>query len=303
MISYPVLLSKTRRSVMKKLLFLSLLAILSCEKVVIDDADGGSDTPASASNGNLMVSVSQVGQMSFSDFTSANVTVASTRLNYAIYTTTGTRVKQINQKQGAAGYGSASFQLSAGTYQLVVVAHSSDGNPTMTDPAKINFTNAQGFTDTFLYSEEVTIGSQPQTLHVSLGRIVAQCRFIINDDYPQGVARMRFYYTGGSGTFNAYTGLGSVNSRQDVKFDVSAGQKQFELYTFLHNTEGTIRLKVTALDAMDGVHHEREFNVSLAQRKISCLSGNFFTDGGFQITTIYPDNQAGGWEGEINYPL
>ena len=96
---------------------------------------------------------------------------------------------------------------------------------------------------------------------------------------------MRFYYTGGSGAFNAATGLGSVNSKQDVKFDVTSGQKEFDLYTYLHDTEGTIHLKVYALDVADNVLTEREFNVSLAQGKMTTYSGDFFGDGDYDSTT------------------
>jgi hypothetical protein len=39
----------------------------------------------------------------------------------------------------------------------VVVGHSASGNPTMTNPAKIQFTNSIGYTDTFLYTEQVEV--------------------------------------------------------------------------------------------------------------------------------------------------
>ena len=38
-------------------------------------------------------------------------------------------------------------------------------------------------------------------------------RFVLTDDIPSDVKKMQFYYTGGSGAFNALTGLGSVNSK------------------------------------------------------------------------------------------
>ena len=111
---------------------------------------------------------------------------------------------------------------------------------------------------------------------------------------------MRFYYTGGSGAFNAATGLGSVNSKQDVKFDVTSGQKEFDLYTYLHDTEDTIHLKVYALDATDNVLTEREFNVSLAQGKMTIYSGDFYGGGDFDYdstkTGIYLNTD---WDSEI----
>lgn len=272
---------------MRKILFFAVLILFSCEKAFIDMDDGAGDTPAASKlEGNLIVSISQIEQMPFMDYTRAAVADVCTRVNFAVYNMAGTRVKQINQQVGGANYGTASFQLDEGEYQLVVVAHSSDGNPTMTDPTKIRFTNTQGFTDTFLYSGTITIGAEPQTHTLTLRRITSLCRFVVTDDYPFNVKKMRFYYTGGSGAFNASTGFGTVNSKQEVKFDVTSGQKQFDLYTILHNTEGTIHLKVSALDAADNVLREREFDVQLAQNKITWFTGAFFADSDFNNTTI-----------------
>ena len=64
-------------------------------------------------------------------------------------------------------------------------------------------------------SDNVT--EEHQTLSVSLERIVSLCRFVINDAIPAGVSKLEFYYTGGSGTFSATTGLGNVNSKQKIR--------------------------------------------------------------------------------------
>ena len=263
----------------KTLFFCGLLATLftSCETPVITD-DGGDEDP----QGNLKVSIYQIEQTPFSALTRAESGVACSRLNFAVYDEGGKRVKQINQPSTEPSFGTASFQLPEGEYQLVVVGHNCDYNPTMTELAKIQFKNVkegQGFSDTFLYYGKVTVTEESQNLEVELERIVSLCRFIITDDYPDDVARMRFYYTGGSGAFNASTGFGSTNSRQTVEFDVDPDQKQFDLYTFLHDTEGTIHLTVTALDGGDNVVCEREFDVPMKRNQITWCSGAFFTGG------------------------
>lgn len=270
-----------------------LMALFSCQKISLEE------TATEAPSGNLIVNVFQIEQTPFSELTRAAAGDVCTRLNFAVYNTAGSRVKQINQQVENTGFGTASFQLEEGDYQLVVVAHSSSGNPTMTDPAKIQFTNANGFSDTFIHYQTVTIGEEPQTLSLSLHRIVALCRFVITDSYPSGVAGMRFYYTGGSGAFNASTGLGCVNSKQDVRFDVTSGQKQFDLYTFLHDTKGTIHLTVTALDAAGNVYSERSFDVPLEQNKITWYTGNFFGDVNSQTTTVSIDINPT-WDGETH---
>ena len=170
----------------------------------------------------------------------------------------------------------------------------------MTDPTCIKFTNAQGYTDTYLCSGVVTIGAEPMDFQVSLDRIVALCRFVITDDFPADVKQMRFYYTGGSGAFDANTGLGCVNSKQDVKFSVTTGQKQFDLYTFLHDVEGTIHLTVTGLDAAGNELYNRQFDVPMQQNYITWLTGAFFNGSGSSSTTIGGVTVNTDWAGETH---
>ena len=147
----------------------------------------------------------------------------------------------------------------------------------MSDPKKIQFKNAQGFTDTFLYCGNLTVGDERSEITVVPERIVSLCRFVLKDDYPADVKKIRFYYTGGSGAFDATTGLGCVNSKQSLMFDVTDGRKQFDLYTFLHDTEGTIHLTVTAYGADDLVLYEREFDVPMKRNRVTSMTGSFFT--------------------------
>ena len=288
---------------MKKLLIsictvctiVALCVMVSCEKPLMDEK---TDEPT----GNLKVTVYEMEKTPFGSLTRGAEPVSNvcTRLNFALYDMGGSRVKLVNQTKGNANFGEASFQLEEGDYQLVVVAHSASGNPTMTNPAKIQFTNATGYTDTFLYYDEVTIGEEPVELKVSLERIVALCRFVITDDFPADVTQIRFYYTGGSGAFNATTSLGCVNSKQDVKFDVTAGQKQFDLYTFLHNPSDEIALKVTALDAAGNELYAKEFDVPMQQNYITWLTGAFFNGSGSSSTVIGGVTVDTDWAGETH---
>ena len=274
------------------------ITLASCEKVAIPENDASEEL-----NGNLRVSVYQIEQTPFagSTCTTEAASAACTKLNFAIYDEDGSRLKQINQQSSAADFGSVAFQLDEGTYQLVVVGHSANGNPTMTDPTKIQFSNATGYTDTFLCYGEVTIGEDPVDYEVSLDRIVALCRFVITDDIPAELKKLRFYYTGGSGAFNAVTGLGCVTSKQDVKFDVTpTGSKQFDLYTFLHDQSDNIALTVTALDANGNELYSRQFDVPMQQNNITWLSGAFFNGSGSSSTTISGVTVNTDWAGETH---
>ena len=285
-----------------KRLLIALLAgifvLCGCEKAInLEEIDN-------AATGNVTVNVYKIENEAFGVSSRGVVSDVCTRLNFAMYDAGGVRVKQINQKSGDKGFGAVSFELEEGSYQLVVLAHSSDGNPTMTNLAKIQFTNATKYSDTFLYYANVEVGDEPQTLDITLNRIVSLCRFVVNDPIPEGVAKLQFYYTGGSGAFSAMTGLGVVDSKQTMTFDVVPGTTGtvYDLYTFLHHTDGQVDLVVTALGADGNKMYERSFEVPMEQRKITRMTGNFFTDEasveshGAQVEISINSE----WEGEVN---
>lgn len=277
-----------------------LILLSSCEKPVIID-DEGSDEPA-ANTGNLALQIEQIEQVPFEEISHSDLSVNCTRLNFVVYNMAGTRLKQVNQLKSDAAFGAASFQLDEGNYQLLVVAHSSNGNPALTSPAKVQFTNANGFTDTFIHYQTLTIAGEPQSLSLSLHRIVALCRVVVTGNYPKDVVRLQFVYKGGSGAFNAMTGFGCVNSTQKVTFDVTTGQKVFDLYTFLHATKGTIHLTMTALGAADNVIDEQFFDVPLEQKKITQLSGSFFGEDNPDNTSVRIEINTD-WDDEVLIPF
>ena len=282
---------------MKKLLLslLTLLALSACQKASIYD-----DELEQRLKGNLIVNVFKLEQTPFSTLTRTEPAEACSRLSFAVYDLTGKRVDIVSQKVDDAKFGSASFLLDEGDYQLVIVAHSSDGNPTMTDLTRIQFSNKLGFTDTFLYYGNISIGEESVEMDLTLNRIVALCRFCITDDIPDDVTRMQFYYTGGSGTFDASTGFGSVNSKQSIFFDVTEGQKQFDLYTFPHDTEGTLHLTVTAYDDGDNILKEREFEVPVTRNKITWLSCPYFTGSGSSSSSVFSIDVDTDWAGDTH---
>ena len=279
-------------------LLVGIFVLCGCEKAInLEEIDN-------AATGNVTVNVYKIENEEFGVSSRGVVSDVCTRLNFVMYDAGGVRVKQINQKSGDKGFGAVSFELEEGSYQLVVLAHSSDGNPTMTNLAKIQFTNATKYSDTFLYYANVEVGDEPQTLDITLNRIVSLCRFVVNDPIPEGVAKLQFYYTGGSGAFSAMTGLGVVDSKQTMTFDVVPGTigSAYDLYTFLHHTEDQVDLVVTALGADGNKMYERSFEVPMEQRKITRMTGNFFTDEasveshGAQVEISINSE----WEGEVN---
>lgn len=232
-----------------------------------------------SSDSNLTFRITRVGEEPFLSPGQSDSELSFSRLCFAVYGTDGQRVDQINQQAEDKSFGEASFHLDEGDYKMVVIAHSSPRNPTMTNLSKVQFNNSTGYTDTYLYYTTLAVTGEPQTVTLTLGRICSLCRFVISDPIPDGVSQIKFRYTGGSGHFSALTGLGVTNSTQVVTRQVQPGQQYqvFDLYTFLHQQEGTIALTASALDAAGESLYEWEFDIPMARNQITWFTGNFFT--------------------------
>jgi hypothetical protein len=219
-----------------------------------------------------------------------DLTTYCTRLNYVIFKD-GKKIESRSQLKGDTGYGEVSIPLVAGSYQLLVLAHSSTGgNPTITDPEKIQFTNALNYSDTFSFYGNLEVTSEAKTHDIVLTRNVSCLRFTVEDEFPENVKYMKFYYTGGSGVLNAVTGYGAlVNSQQEKRVNIQglSTPLTFNLYTFMQEDEGFLQLRVQALQA-DGetVVHERTFeNVPMKYQKLTSYRGSFFyKNNGFSLT-------------------
>lgn len=264
----------------KTLLLLSLLAVAlaSCEKMAVADDDETPAAPAAKGNVTLRVAGSADGG---AWQTRADGSAYWTHLCFVLYQG-GAKVASVAQTAADDGFGQASLQLSPGSYELLVLAHSSDGNPTLTTPEKLQFTNAMGFSDTFYSYGSLQVSSEPQTHNITLTRATAMVRFVIDDQLPSSVAKIRLYYTGGSGALNAKTGLGCVASKQSVMVDaaeVDGPPYTFDLYTIPREASASLTLTVTAYNAQDVIVKERQFkDVTVERNMITEFSGSFFTD-------------------------
>lgn len=227
-----------------------------------------------------------------------SVTELCSRLNFAIYQGSD-KVKALAQKQGDQNYGTAGFNLPVGDYTLVIVGHNTAGTCTFTELDKITFKD-NIVSDTYLYSGELHVTAEAQTLALQLRRVVAMFRLVLTDDLPAEVQQMKFYYTGGSSTLSGATGRGSVNSRQTVKLPVSPGQRQFEVFTFPHEETGELKMTISALDANGEVLRERILeHVPVTRNRITRFTGSFFIGETGQSSAFSVQLSASSeWDGE-----
>ena len=269
---------------MKKYLFIALaLLIASCEKPILDE------DVSNKKEANVILHMTQFEQTAFGNNSNRAATRAATditdlctRLNVAIFDTDGTKVKTVAQKDTDSDFGTVALTLTAGTYQLVVIAHCCDGSATITSSEKVTFPSNK-VTDTFYYYGDLVVTDSQQSYDLTLTRAVAMFRLVLTDEeIPSNVSRLKFYYTGGSSTFSPSAGYGCVNSKQTEYRTVAPGLTVFDIYTLPHTEEDVLtKVTVTALDANDNTVKERVFeNVPVTRNQITRYTGSFFGNGG-----------------------
>lgn len=258
---------------------------MACEKPVFDNT-GAEDTEAGANvvlrfvyyEMEPMASYALQGEHSRA---ATDITQICSRLNIAVFTDDGTKVKTLAQKQGDSDYGTVRLALNDGTYKLVVIAHNGEGSATITSEEKVTFPNNK-VTDTFYYYGSLDVTTETKTYSLVLTRAVALLRMVITDQtLPAAVTKFKFYYVGGSSTFSPSAGFGIVQSKQTEIRDV-ANDGNYDLFTMPHTEEDVItKLTVTALDANDNAIAERTIeNIPIRRNYITRYTGNFFGNSG-----------------------
>ncbi len=244
---------------------MAVLALLcSCENVSVDEylsSSGASEDVCSITftvDSYDIVPIDILGDGE--TYTRAMVSAGElgTRLSCAVYQY-DKKLDQVNQVSTDSSFGTITLALTPGQYEVAIIVHSNDGNPTMTDLTAISW-SPKRVTDTFTYYSDLDVTGDA-TYNISLSRRVAQYAFTITTAIPTEVTQMQFYYTGGSSTLDITTGYGSVQSRQTETRDVTSydAEQTFYLYTFPHTKEDVLAMTVTALDDKGRTVHEVKY--------------------------------------------
>lgn len=250
-----------------------LLSGVSCEKMIVGD-DGDDDA-------NVVVSIRSIEQTPFKAFTRTSLEDVCTRLNFIVFDKDGVRLDQKNQELGDEDFGKGKFTLPLGTYRLVIVAHSSNGNPTVNKRSgskqeSVSFTNANGFSDTFFASQELTVGDSAVTLNIDLIRVVALVRFINEDPIPVKADSIRFFYTGGSGSLDALTGWGNTKSQQVAWTGKSHFGSPFEIYTIPREDSNELTVTVGTYQDTDLLTETEIPGIPIQRNSITTCRGAIF---------------------------
>lgn len=198
------------------------------------------------------------------------------------------------------------MNLTKGKYAVLVVAHNGDGNASLSNPEKVTFKDNK-ITDTFYYYKVIDV-EEDSNFDMTMKRVVAKFRLVVKDTTPEDVKTMKFYYTGGSSTFNALTGYGCVNSKQtelrSVKESAYTEESYYDIYTFPHDPEESKKLKVdisalSSASSSSALFSKTISNVAISPNKFICYKGYFFSadpDNSHEFTLSTTDE----WQYEEN---
>ena len=253
-----------------------LAGAASCEKMNVEDADDGSKA-------NVVLRIGSVEQVPFemARTRGRDVNGVCSRLNFLVFQNKE-RIRQINQASGDEDFGEAHIQLAEGRYYIVALAHSSDGNPSLTkkdDKLRLGFSNSTGYTDTFFFGDSLIVRDEDVSCSLELKRITAMVRFIPYDEIPVQAGRIRFNYTGGSGTFYVDNGWGAVDSKQNLFYNLTHNEEKFEIYTIPHDDDDQLTvLAQTCKGQTDDIATERKIEgIPVLRNHITICRGYLFS--------------------------
>ena len=275
---------------------IAALLLASCEKPVIDGS------PVDSGN------VSLTFEPTRKDYTRGTSVTAFKKLNVMLFDAQGNRVfdKVKTQLSSDEDFCTLSLQLTAGTYWVVAVGHSSTISATIKSPEVVQFTASDGekLTDTFCHCSQITIGGDGNTFTLPMYRAGAMIQFCLTDEsVPDDFAYFLTEYTGGSANFNPQTLEGITKSTQSEK-RIRNDLMIHQCYTFPYMaTSGTLRMTCSALSSDGTVIRKRVFeDVPVTRNRITTYTGHFFEPGDGQFTqsdfgfVVHAD-----WDGEDFY--
>lgn len=225
-----------------------MVTLTSCEKFALEEQGGKSTNEA---NANVTVNVQKVEGRVFTRATKADnakqLKDVCSRITFAVFDGEE-KLTSKSQTSDDSDFGTCHFSLDDGEYRLVVIAHNGAGNCTISAPEKVKFYKNK-MTDTFYYYGRLSVNENGTEANIDMKRAVAAFHLHITDDnLPQEVKSIKFYYLGGSSTLDATTGYGCVSSRQTETFNFTETSRDFTVYTCPHEEEKDINMTISILD-------------------------------------------------------
>lgn len=282
-----------------KVLFMLFAALVfaACEKFVAEDITNTQGS--SVVNGNLVVKA-ECGQTRAGE--TPTLAERFVRIGMAVYQD-GKRVDYVNQVNTDNNFGIMSLDLPAGSYKLLVVAHSCSRSASTTNFNKVSFTAP--LSDVFAFQTDVEITTEAKTISATLTRATVRVDFNISDEIPENAASLMFNFTGGSNTLDAATMLGVASStHRVVETDITDREtKTYSFYTFACPDDQKLKLEVSAYDSAGQLLGAKVFtDVTVERNKVTSITSPLFTgpiEGPSDISITVDDS----WGETITYPI
>lgn len=274
-----------------------MLAMSSCEKAInSEDEYTDEDGPQT-----ITLRVNDFRVEPFETRAGAALTDYCNHIEFAVYNTDGTLVQRIHQTTSTSGYGQASIELVSGTYNLAVIAYSTPQKseslwPTLANVNKVTFTDQTGYSDTFCYYGQLTVGKQAATHDIELKRASSAVFLTINAALPSDVTHFRVTLNGASRTLDVTTGYGvqTDGNTQSFSWEVDGMTPPITLkhFTFLPTDDATVDITVNATDKNGNIVSTRSFaNVPMKHQMKTVYEGDFFDQPTAQGITISADTE------------
>lgn len=237
-----------------------LLAMVSCEKFSQEETDTDG-AKAGDAKGNIELHLDSCQQQ---------------RITISIFQD-DKKVKNIHTLVDDLPNNLVKISLPEGSYQMVVIAHNGEANCTISSPQKITFANNK-VTDTSYLYDTLKVGANGINKSLCLKRAVATFRLNLTDSLSEEMYQLKFYYTGGSSTFNAYTGYGCVNSRQTEYRTINPQVSDYYVYTFPHKEKKMLNMVISVQDnKQNDIKEETLEDVPIVTNDTTLYRGNFET--------------------------
>lgn len=230
------------------------------------------------------------------------------KLNIMLFDEDGERVfdKVKTQTADDDDWGTLSLKLTAGTYTVVAVGHSSHNSATIKSPEVVQFTASDGekLTDTFCHCSQIVVSGDAQQYDLDMYRAGAMIQFCLKDtEIPVNFSHFLMEYTGGSANFNPTTFEGITKSSQSEKRTTN-GIQIYQAFTFPYMAAScNIKMMCSGLDSDGTVIRRRVFDaIPVTRNRITTYTGPFFEEGDGVFTQsdfsflIHAD-----WDGEDKY--
>lgn len=266
--------------------FLGFLALVCMTLTMASCQSTEHETDDNVRRVSLNLHVTQFEQVPFDQAVAASratdVSKVCTHLCFAIYDMDNKLIKSVSQNVGDPTFGKVSLALDAGTYRVVVLAHSSSVEVDLSAPERIEF--GDDVTDTFYDGEVITVNDENVERDIQLRRVVTRFELVTTDKVPTSVNYVSMRYKGGMGyVFDAVKGVG-VNAAKPISKNLTADEVgkpiSIGLYAFpISEEETTTEVTVSFKNVAKDYDKSRTFsNVPVQRNVITRYTGNFFSN-------------------------